>query len=101
MTYVTVILGILGGIVSLITTGSVSAVNTLKKENGELKRENEDLKAQLAASDQKNKVVVDDAVTRREAIIAGLKQELADAEKNNAVDPSAVHARLTKLLAVP
>ena len=101
MSYVTVILSILGGLLSLVTTGMGSGINSLKKENETLKKENETLKAQVAASDQKTKGVVDDAVARREAIIAGLKAELAEAEKNNAVDPAAVRDRLSKLLAVP
>jgi len=103
MTYVTLILGIIGGLISLITTGSVSAVNTLKKRNAELDTENADLKAKLAAAEGKTKVIVDDAVARREQIIAGLKAEIATMEADLSAnhDPAALRDRLNKLLAVP
>ena len=101
MTYVTLVLGIISGIISLITTGAVSAVNTLKKRNEELDVENADLKAKLAAAEGKTQVVVDDAVARREKIISALKEEIATMEANANHDPAAVRDRLSKLFAVP
>ena len=101
MTYVTLILGILGGIISLVTTGMGSAIGSLKKKNEELQKENSELKARLAAADGKTQVVVDDAVARREKIIASLKEEIATLETNANHDPAAVRDRLNKLFSVP
>jgi len=103
MTYVTAILGILGGLLTLITTALGSGINGLKKENGELKVENAELKARLAAADGKTQVVVDDAVAKREKVIAMLKEEIATLEKDQSAnhDPAAVRDRLSKLLSVP
>jgi hypothetical protein len=99
VSYVTLILTVIGGILSLLTTGSVSAVNTLKKENDGLKTENADLKAKVAASDQKLKLSVDEATSREELIIADLKKKLADAEADlaKASTPAAVRDRLSVL----
>lgn len=101
MTYVTLILGIISGVIGLITTGMGSAVNSLKKKNETLETENADLKARLAAAEGKTKVVVDDAVDRREKIIASLKEEIATLEANANHDPAAVRDRLSKLFSVP
>jgi hypothetical protein len=103
VSYVTLILTILGGLISLVTTGSVSAVNALKKENSALKDENADLKAKLAAAEGKTQVVVDDAVAKREKVIAMLKAEIETMEKDQSAnpDPAALRDRLNKLLAVP
>jgi len=103
MNYVTLILGILGGLLSLLTTGMGSGINALKKENGELKTENAELKARLAAADSKTAVVVEDAVSKREKVIAMLKEEIATLEKDQSAshDPAVVRDRLSKLLSVP
>lgn len=99
MTYVTLILSVIGGILSLLTTGSVSAVNTLKKENDALKKENAELKGTVEASDQKLKLSVGEATAREELIIADLKKKLADAEADlaKASTPAAVRDRLSVL----
>ena len=103
MAIISAVLAIVGGLVSIVTTGSVSAVNTLKKENAELKKENDELKARIAAADQKEKTSVDDAVARREKVIAALKAEIESLEKDQSAnhDPAAVRDRLSKLLSVP
>lgn len=101
MNYVTLVLSILGGLLGLLTTGMGSGINALKKENVDLKAENADLKAKLAASDGKTQVVVDDAVARREKVIAMLKAEIEAMEKNQSAnhDPAALRDSLSKLLA--
>lgn len=99
MTYVTLILGIIGGILSLITTGMGSGISSLKKRNEELTTENAELKGKLEAADQKVKASVDEATTREEQIITDLKKRLADAEADlaKAKTPAAVRERLSVL----
>ena len=103
MEYVTVILGIISSIVGLFTTGMVSAVNTLKKENAELKQKLADALAITAILDAETKASINEAVMRREQIIAGLKVELAALEddRNACRDPAVIRERLVRLFAVP
>ena len=103
MEYVTVLLGIISSIVGLFTTGMVSAVNTLKKENAELKQKLADALAITATLDAKTKMAINDAIVRRELIIASLKVEVAALEddRNACRDPAAIRERLVKLFTVP
>lgn len=87
----------------LIGTALTSGVNSSKKENESLKKENAELKARLEAEQQKMKTVVDDAVSGRDKVIAGLKAEIEILEKDLAAhsSPADVRDRLRKLLSVP
>lgn len=103
MEIVTIILSILGGLLGLVTTGMTSGINSLKKENGDLKKENAELRGKVDAADAKTKLLLAGEVDRREQIIAGLKAEIAamEAEQNENPDPAVVRERLSKLLSVP
>lgn len=103
MATVTLILSILSGLLGLLTTGMTSGINALKKENGDLKKENAELRGKADAADAKTKLLLAGEVDRREQIISGLKAELAamEAEQNANHDPAVVRERLSKLLSVP
>lgn len=101
MAIISAVLTVLGGIVSIVTTGLVSGINTQKKKIEDLEAANKELQARVDASESKIKLSVDEAVKTREEVIANLKKEIQEMEAQLASnpDPAAVRSRLSKLLA--
>lgn len=97
---VTAILSAVVALFGLIGTALTSGVNSSKKENEALKKENADLKAQLSAAKAASSLELNDAIVRREKVIAELKAEIELLEKDNEAhkDPAVVRARLSRLL---
>ena len=97
---VTAILSAVVALFGLIGTALTSGVNSSKKENEALKKENADLKTQLSAAKAASSLELSDAIARREKVIAELKAEIELLEKDNEAhkDPAVVRARLSRLL---
>lgn len=84
----------------LIGTALTSGVNSSKKENDVLKRENAELRAQLEATKASSDVQLKEELSRRERVISELKAEIELLEKDDEAhkDPAAVRSRLNRML---
>ena len=97
---VTAILSAVVALFGLIGTALTSGVASSKKENEALKKENADLKTQLSAAKAASGIELNEAIARREKLIAELKAEIELLEKDHEAqkDPAVVRARLGRLL---